>query len=148
MKNFWILPVLFLVLFLFIISCNLSERLEKAVDNSNVQVANLAKSNSNSDANKTLSEKAADEILDEKVGIPECDDLIESFAAQDKKEDEGYLEKARRQFFENKIREELKKNIRVNQNNKKAMAATCLQLKEQLDTFKPEAEKETNTNES
>ena len=148
MKNFWVLPVLFLILFPFIISCNLSERLEKAVDNSNVQIANLAKSNSNSEANKTLSERAADEMLDEKVSIPECDDLIESFAEQDKKENEGYLEKARRQFFENKIREELKKNNKLNQNNKKAMAATCLQLKEQLDTFKPEAEAETNTNAS
>jgi hypothetical protein len=26
------------------------------------------------------------------------------------------------------------------------LAATCLQLKEQLDAFKPEAEEETNTN--
>lgn len=147
MKNLLILPVLFFVLLLLIAGCNLSERLEKAIGNSNIQVSNLAKSNSNSDANKTLSEKAADEILDEKVGIPECDDLIESFAAQEKKENEGYLEKARRQFLENKIREELKKNIKVNQNNKKAMAATCLQLKEQLDTFKPGAEEETNTNE-
>lgn len=148
MKNLRVLPVLFFIGFFLIAGCNLSERLEKAVDNSNIQVANLAKSNSNSDANKTLSEKAADEILDEKVGIPECDNLIESFAAQDKKENEGYLEKARRQFLENKIREELKKNIKVNRNNKKAMATTCLQLKEQLDAFKPEAEDETNANES
>lgn len=145
MKNFRFLPFLFLIFLLLIISCNLSERLEKSVDNSNIQIANLAKSNNNSDANKTLSEKAADEIFDEKVGIPECDDLIESFTEQDKKENEGYLEKARRQFFENTIREELKKNIRVNRNDKKAMAATCLQLKEQLNTFKPE-EEETNTN--
>ena len=147
MKNLRFLPILFFIIFLLIAGCNLSERLEKAVDNSNMRVANLTKSNSDSDANKTLSEKAADEILDEKVGIPECDDLIESFAAQDKKANEGYLEKARRQFLENKIREELKKNIKVNRNNKKAMAATCLQLKEQLNTFKPEAEQETNANE-
>lgn len=148
MKNYPGLLILFLFFFLLTFGCNLSERLEKAVDNSNIQVANLAKSNGNSDANKTLSEKAADELLDEKVGIPECDDLIESFAEQGKKENEGYLEKARRQFFENKIREELKKNIKINRNNRKAMAATCLQLKEQLDTFKPETEEETNTNAS
>lgn len=147
MRNFWILLSAFFILFLLIAGCNLSERLEKAVDNSNIKISDSAKSNLNADANKTLSEKAADELLDEKVGIPECDDLIESFAGQGKKETEGYLEKARRKFFENTIREQLRKNIKTNRNNKKAMAATCLQLKEQLENFKPE-EEETNVNKS
>lgn len=132
--------------FLFaVIGCNLSERLDKAVDNSNISVANMSNSNAAAPANKTLSERAADKILDEKLGIPECDDLIEDYVSQDKKENEGYIEKARRQYFENTIREQLKKNIQLNKNNKKEMAATCLQLKEQLDSFKPK--EETNTNE-
>lgn len=146
MKKTFKYAILILFLFLLIVGCNLSERLESAIDNSNVQVANLAKSNANSDANKTLSEQAADEILDEKVGIPECDELIDSFARQTQQENEGYLEKARRQYFENTIKEELKKNIKANRNNQKAMAATCRQLKEQLDAFLPKTENETNVN--
>lgn len=145
MKNIWVLTASLFALFLFLIGCGLSERLEKAVDNSNIQVANLTKSNGGAETNKTLPETAADEMANEKVGIPECDALIDSFAATNKNENEGYLEKARRQFLENTIREELKKNIRVNRNNKEAMAATCVQLKEQLDAFKPGAE-ETNPN--
>jgi hypothetical protein len=86
---------------------------------------------------KSLDEKAIDTVVgDEKIGVPECDELLESLAAQSESPDEGYVAKAARQFFLNKIRESIKKSIEENKNDKVKLAKDCKDAKAELDKYK------------
>ena len=91
---------------------------------------------------KSTTENPTDEtVSEERIGIPECDELFDFFAEQTKSEDENYLVKATREFYFNKIRESIKKDLEKNENNpnkKEEMAKNCRDYKKQLDKYKAE----------
>lgn len=90
---------------------------------------------------KPLDEKAIDTVVgDEKIGVPECDEVLEAIVSQSENPDAGYLEKAARQVILNKIRDEIKKSIEENKNDKVQLAKDCKELKTQIDKFKAEEE--------
>jgi len=95
-------------------------------------------SNSGSSQNKDLSERAIDSTIgEEKIGIPECDEIIDFFADQSKSEDEDFVTKAARGYAMNKIRESLKKSLEENKADTAKMAKECRDFKKQLDKYKP-----------
>jgi hypothetical protein len=120
------------VFFVAIVGCNLSERAEKAMEsNSNIQKANT--NSTNSDANtETLSERVMDVALENQVGIPECDTVIDMLSKQDRTPGEGYHEKAKRLVFESQLSHNEKRG------NKKELTQVCIKLKEQLDSYQQE----------
>jgi hypothetical protein len=96
-------------------------------------------SRSSSSNDKTIEDKAVDTAVgDEKIGIPECDDVIDSLANETRSEDEGYIVKAFRAYYVNKIREAIKKSIEENKGNPVKLAKECKDLKTQLDKYKAE----------
>ncbi len=118
--------------------CGLVSRMQKTVSESD-----RSKPSGNSQIletkDKSLTDKAIETTVgDEKIGVPECDDLIEYFAEQSKTEDENYLTKATRQYFMNKIRESFKQSIEENKGDKVKMAKECKDYRRQLDKFKAE----------
>ncbi|HEX8638486.1 MAG TPA: hypothetical protein VF692_10510 [Pyrinomonadaceae bacterium] len=134
MKNKIICPAILAIFLTIGLGCGISERAEKAISGTN-------ETNSNAPVNKTLTDQAIDTAVgDEKIGVQECDDLLEDLAALVQKPDDNYVSKATRQYFLSKIRENIKKSIEQNKNDKTRMANECKEYHGQLDKFKNQEE--------
>jgi hypothetical protein len=93
---------------------------------------------------KSLTDKGIDIATgNERIGVQECDDLMDSIAEQSRSEDDNYVTKAVKGYVLNKIRESVKKSIEENKNDKVAMAKECkdfrVQLEKQLEEEKQKA---------
>lgn len=96
-------------------------------------------SGGSANSNKTLTDTAIDSTVGEqKIGIPECDEIIEFFAKQTESPDEDFVTKAARQYAMNKIRESFKQTIEENRGDTVQTAKECRQFKTELDKFKTE----------
>lgn len=94
--------------------------------------------------NRNLSDKAVDATIgEEKIGVPECDELLNSISESSKNQNDDYVSKATREFFLNRIRESVKKSIEENKSDKVEMAKNCADYKKQLEKFKAEEENKT-----
>ena len=121
MKNKFTLSIAILILTISILSCSYYNPLQ---------------SGSNSD-NKTLSEKTVDKTIgEEKIGIPECDEVIEDLANQSKNENDDFITKTGKEIVLNKIRENLKRSIEENKKDKTKLAKDCTYYKQQIDNYK------------
>jgi len=129
MKNKSAFLITILILLTLILGCSFYNPLSDSSSNDN----------STTPKDKELSEKVIDNTVgEEKIGVPECDELLNFFADQTKTEDDNYITKAFREYYLNTIREELKKSIEENKNDPKEMAQECKKLKVQLDKYKAE----------
>lgn len=129
---------MFLALLLAVLGCS---RLIPSSDSStpaNTQVSNTRTGTTPANKEKTLPEKAIDTAVgEEKIGVPECDELLDSLADMAKSpEDEGYVTRAARGFALNKIRTSLKQSIEENKNDKVELAQDCKDLKAEIDKYK------------
>lgn len=130
MKNKIIIPVILPILLTIALGCSAIDSTEKPISGTNAV-------NSNSTANKTLADQAIETAVgSEKIGVPECDDLLENLAAFSHSPDDSYVTKAARQYALNKIRESIKKSIEENKNDKTQMAKECKEYRAQLEKFK------------
>ena len=101
-------------------------------------------SNSAANDNRNMSEKAVDATVGEDaIGVPECDELLDSISESSKNQNDDYVSKATREFFLNRIRESVKKSIEENKSDKVEMAKNCADYKKQLEKFKAEEESKT-----
>jgi len=93
---------------------------------------------------KTLTDKGIEIATgNERIGVQECDDLMDSIAEQSRSEDDNYVTKAVKGYVLNKIRESVKKSIEENKNDKVAMAKECKDFRIQLEKeLQEEKEKE------
>lgn len=92
--------------------------------------------NSSTSGNKSLSDEAIDAgIGEEKLGVPECDEIVDFFVDQTKSENEDFVTKAARGYALNKIRESFKKSLAEHAGDTAAMAKECRAFKQQLDKF-------------
>jgi hypothetical protein len=127
MKNKIIVPVVLLILLTIALGCGAFDSVEKPLNRANSNVA----------ANKTLADQAIETAVGvEKIGVPECDDLLESLAEFSNSPDDSYVTKAARQYALNKIRENIKRSVEENKNDKTQMAKECKEYRAQLEKFK------------
>ena len=130
MKNKIIIPSVLAILLTIALGCGISERVEKAIGTAN-------ETNSNGASNKTLTDTAIDAAVgSEKIGVQECDDLLEDLASVVQNPEDDYVSKAARQYVLNRIRENIKKSVEQNKNDKTQMAKDCQEFRGQLDKFK------------
>jgi len=128
MKNKFVLLITLAILFVSVLGCSYYNPLEGS-------------SNSASNDNRTLSDKAIDSTIgEEKLGIPECDEIFDFFAEQTKSKDDDFITKAAREYALNTIRESFKQSIEEHKGDKTAMAKECRKFKTQVDKFKAEEE--------
>ncbi len=126
MKNKFVFAVSTAVLFISVLGCSFYNPLESS-------------SNSAVNDNRTLSDKAIDSTIGEgKIGVPECDEVLDFFADQAKSPDDDFVTKAAREYALNTIRESFKQSIEEHKGDKSAMAKECRKFKTQLDKFKAE----------
>ncbi len=93
-------------------------------------------------ANRTLTDDAVDVTTGKPtIGIPECDAVIDELVGQTKPSaDDGYIAKAFRQYWENTIRDAIRKSVEENKNDPEKLAAECRKIQIQLDKFRSEEE--------
>ncbi len=90
---------------------------------------------------KTVADKTIDTAIDgERIGIPECDAIIDDLAGETVGKDEGYIVKAFRSYYVSKIREAIKKSVEENKNDPAKLAVECKKIKTELDKFKAQEE--------
>lgn len=97
-------------------------------------------------SNKTLTDKGIDiAVGEESTGVPECDEVMDMIAVEANNPDDGYVVKAIKATFLNRIKEGIKKAIEENKNknadNKADIAKTCRDFKDQLIKYKAEEQK-------
>lgn len=94
-----------------------------------------------SNANKTLTDKGIDTVVgDETTGVPECDEVLDMISAEANNPDDGYIVKATKAVFLNKIKESIKKGVEDNKNKNGTadLAKGCADFKKQLVKYKAE----------
>ena len=92
-------------------------------------------------ANKTVTDKAVDTAVGErKIGVPECDEVVDMLAAEADNPDDNFVAKAAKAVVINKIRDSVRESVEKNKNDKEALAKNCREFKMQLDKFKAQEE--------
>ena len=116
-------------LLLTVLGCGITDRVQNTLDKRT--------SNSNStpvnDSNKSIGDQATENILREKTGVAECDELLDWVADQTKGNDDNFISKGVKEYFVNKIRQSIKESLEKNQNDKEKMAKECREIKQQID---------------
>lgn len=100
---------------------------------------------SSSNDNKTLTDKAVDTAVGEsKIGVPECDEVIDLINAEMNNPDDNFITKAAKQTILNRIKDGIRDSVEQNKTDKIEMAKTCREFKKQFDKYK--AEQQSNSN--
>jgi hypothetical protein len=130
MKNKLTIFAVLLIILIIGLGCGISDSVQKAV--SGTDNANAA----NAD-NKAIIEKTVDTAVGgEKIGVQECDELYDYVADLiTKGENEDYVTRTARQYFLNRVREQIKASIDENKNDKAQMAKDCKEFRRQIDAF-------------
>ena len=96
-------------------------------------------SNSESNSNKTLTDKAVDTAVgNSKIGVPECDEVMELIDAELNNPDDGVVAKAIKATVLNRIKDGIRENVEQNKTDKAEMAKTCKEFKTQFEKYKAE----------
>ena len=131
MKNKFALLTVSLVLFAGVLGCSSINPL-----------ADKKPAGTQPGSNKSLSDKAVDTAVGEqKIGVPECDDVMDMLTAYANNPDDGFVVKAGKALVVNKIKESIKKAAEDNKTDKAEMAKTCKEAKVELEKYKAEEDK-------
>lgn len=132
MKNKFILVSAFSILVLMVLGCGSLNPLS-----SDSESTSSGDSTSTESGDRTSDDfTPTDEIMPEKTGVEECDELMAYIAREAQTKDDNYVTKAAREFFLNRVRESLRKSIEENKNNPEELAKKCKELKTQLEGYK------------
>lgn len=86
-----------------------------------------------SNSNKTIGDKAVDVAVgDTKIGIKECDDVVDILNEQINDPEESFVTKALKRTILNQFRDQLKRSLEENQTDKKAVADFCREFRKNL----------------
>ena len=131
MKNKFAFFLVISILLVLILGCRFYDPLGSSTETPS------GNANSARTGDKSLSDKAIDTAVGgEKIGVQECDELYEYVGdLVTKGEDENFATKAARQYFLNRIREQIKTSIEQNKNDKAQMAKDCKDYRRQIDAF-------------
>ncbi len=131
MKNKFTFAAAIFVLIVSVLGCSFYNPLQSDAETS-------ANSNKQFDSsNKSSSDSALGE---EKIGVPECDEILEFFVRQTDSPDDNFVTKAAKGYALNKIRESFKRTIEEAKGDTAKMAKECREFKTQLDKYKAEEE--------
>lgn len=96
-------------------------------------------SSGSANSNKSLSDRAVDTAVGEsKIGVPECDEVIDLLNAEMNNPDDDFVTKAVKATVLNRIKDGIRDNVEQNKTDKVEMAKTCKEFKTQLDKYKAE----------
>jgi len=89
--------------------------------------------------NKTLKDRAVDiTVGDEKIGIQECDDVVDLLNKEINNPDDDFVTKAVKATALNKFKEKFREAVEENKTDKVELAKTCREFKSNLEKYKAE----------
>lgn len=93
---------------------------------------------------KSLGDKAIDTAVgDDKIGVPECDEVMDMLTAEANNPDDGYIVRAGKAIVFNKIKQSIRDSVQTNKNDIAELTKTCREAKAQL--AKAKAEQNSNS---
>lgn len=128
MKNKLTVLSILLILSAFVLGCS---QIQKTIEG---EPSNTTAGKSDSSTNKSLSDKVIDStIAGEKIGIPECDELMDYFTSKIENEETDFITKAFLKTLESQFRQGIKKNLEENKADKAETAKFCKEFKTKID---------------
>jgi hypothetical protein len=126
MKNFK--SILFVAaLLIATLGCGIVDRVQREV------------TGSETNSNKTLSDRAVDTAVGEsKIGVPECDEVINLINAEMNNPDDDFVTKAVKATVLNRIKDGIRDSVERNKTDTTELAKTCKEFKTQFDKYKTE----------
>ena len=95
-----------------------------------------------SGSGKGLEDRGVDIVVGEKkIGVQECDDVIEFFNREMDSPDDGFVTKAVKKTVLNQLKDQFRQAIEENKTDKKELAKVCKDFKQNLEQYKQESEK-------
>lgn len=118
------------------LGCGMVDRVQREVTGSDSASTN---------SNKSLSDRAVDTAVGEsKIGVPECDEVINLINAEMNNPDDDFVTKAVKATVLNRIKDGIRDSVERNKTNTTEMAKTCKEFKAQFDKYKTEQQQKTN----
>ena len=88
-------------------------------------------------ANKSLTDRAVETAVGQKkLGVPECDDLMDAIEAELNDPDDDIVTKALKATILNRIKDGIRESFEKNKTNKPELARRCTEYRAQFDKFK------------
>lgn len=92
-----------------------------------------------SSGDKTTTDRAVDTVVgEERIGIPECDAVMDFFDREMNSPDDNAISKAIKATVLNTMKENFRKSIEENKTDRAELAKTCAEFKKNLDKYKAE----------
>lgn len=136
MKNKFAIFI-FAALIFSVLGCGITDRIQRAIEDRPEDNTTVPSSGSNA-SNKSIADKATEDVLREKTGIPECDEVLDTLADQSKSGDDDFVSKAAKELVFNRIRQSLKESIEKKKNDRASLQKTCREFKTQLEKYNAE----------
>ena len=96
-----------------------------------------------SGSGKSLEDRGVDVVVgDKKIGVAECDEVIDFFNKEIDNPDDGFVTKAVKKTMLNQLKEQFRQAIEENKTDKKELAKVCKDFKQNLEQYKQESEKQ------
>ena len=94
---------------------------------------------SDTTGNKTTTDKVVDSTVGRSnIGVPECDEVINSIEAELNNSEDNFAVKAVKATVLNRIKDGIRESVEQNPNDKVELAKTCKEFKIQFDKYKAE----------
>ena len=130
MKNKFAILLVCTLLFAAVLGCGMNPFADKG------------KTGNTQSSNKSLTDQGVDTVVgDEKIGVPECDQVMDMLTAEMNNPDDNFVVKAGKQMVLNKIKQSIKDSVAKNKNDKTELAKNCSEFKKEIDKFKAEEDK-------
>ncbi|HYJ90771.1 MAG TPA: hypothetical protein VEV84_05660 [Pyrinomonadaceae bacterium] len=98
-----------------------------------------------SEPNKTLKDRGVDVVVgDKKIGIQECDDVVDFFNREIDNPDDDFVTKAIKKTALNQMKEQFRQAVEENKTDKVQLAKVCKDFRENLEKYKQESESKKN----
>jgi len=94
-----------------------------------------------SESGKSLKDRGVDVVVgDQKIGIPECDDVVDFFNHEIDNPDDDFVTKAMKKTALNQVKERFREAVEENKADKVELAKVCKDFRQNLEQFKEESE--------
>ena len=84
-----------------------------------------------------MTDKAIDTTVGRSnIGIPECDQVLDSIEAELNNPDDNFALKAAKAIVLNQFKDSIRQSFEENPNDKESLASTCREIKSQFEAYK------------
>jgi hypothetical protein len=98
-----------------------------------------SKDSNNTTKDKSLTDKGVDVTVGRsKIGVPECDEVIDRVEAEMNNPDDNFVTKAVKATVLNRIKDGIRESVEKNKQDTVELAKTCKEFKAQFEKYKAE----------